>query len=85
MEYIKTATGRELPCDSLSTIPEPFRVYIRVTGTTVAQVAAVFSDPSETARLEYGSITITGCTKLLAIIPEGEAVRVNLTKEDANA
>ena len=85
MEIIKTATGKEFSCDSLSTIPEPFRVYIRVTGTTVPQVAAVFSDPSETARLEYGSITITGCTKLLAIIPEGDAVRVNLTKEDANA
>ena len=80
MQTIKTATGKEFKCDSLSSIPEPFRVYVRVTDATVAQVASVFSDPEETRLLEYGGITLTGCTKLLAIIPEGTTIRVNLTK-----
>lgn len=80
MQIIKTAAGKEFKCDSLSSIPEPFRVYVRVTDATVVQVAEAFSDPEETKRLEYGGLTLTGCTKLLAIIPEGTTIRVNLTK-----
>ena len=85
MEILKTAPGKLFQCDSLSTIPEPFRVYIHITGASIGEVAAVFSDPSETERLEYGSITMTGCTRLLAIIPEGDAVRVNLTRGESNS
>ena len=85
MSYLKTATGKSFRCDGFSTIPEPFRVYIRITGASIGEVAEVFSDPSETERLECGSITMTGCTRLLAIVPEGDAVRVNLTKGENNA
>lgn len=81
MEKIKTATGREFDCSSLSTLPTPARAYIRIKGETVATLAVVFSDPKETVHLECGPNRVEGYTKLFAIFPEPEAIRIVLTKE----
>ena len=80
MEKIKTATGKEFYCDSVTQIDSPRRVYITIHGATVAEVAAVFSDPRETVQLHYGDIYISQHTTLLGIIPESGMVRVNLTR-----
>lgn len=81
MDKIKTATGREFECSSLSTLPTPARAYIRIKEETVAALAAVFSNPNETALLECGQHRVEGYTKLFAIFPEPDAVRIVLTKE----
>lgn len=81
MEKIKTATGKEFECSSLSTLPTPARAYIRIQNETVATLAAVFSDPNETVWLECGPHKVEGYTKLFAIFPEPEAIRIVLTKE----
>ena len=81
MEKIRTATGKEFDCDSLSMIEDPVRLYIRIHNASIATVAEVFSDPRETMQLYYGEIYISQLTKLLGIIPENGMIRVNLTKE----
>lgn len=81
MEKIKTASGMLFDCSSLSTLPSPPRAYIRIQNETVANLAAVFSDPGETVQLECGPHIVEGYTKLFAIFPEPEAVRIVLTKE----
>lgn len=81
MDVLKTATGKELSCSSISLIPNPVRLYIRISGKTLSEIATVFCDPRETIQLYYGNEYFSGYTKLLAIIPENGMVRVNLTKE----
>lgn len=81
MQKIKTATGKEFDCDSLTMIQNPRRVYITLHGVSIAEVAAVFSDPRETVQLYYGDQYLANHTTLLGIIPEDGMVRVNLTKE----
>ena len=81
MEKIKTATGKEFICDSLSMLKTPARLYITISDALIPEIATVFSDPHETVQLYYGDQYIAHYTKLLGIIPENGMVRVNLTKE----
>lgn len=81
MDKIKTATGKEFTCDTLSMLGTPERLYITIIGSTVSEIAAVFSDPRETVQLYHGNQYIAHYTKLLGIIPENGMIRVNLTKE----
>lgn len=81
MDKIKTATGKEFTCDTLSMLGTPARLYITIIGSTVSEIAAVFSDPRETVQLYHGNQYIAHYTKLLGIIPENGMIRVNLTKE----
>lgn len=78
MEKIKTATGREFDCEFLSVITEPPRAYIRIANESLVKVVSVFSDPAETAVMQYADQQITQYTKLVAITPEMDAVRVVL-------
>lgn len=80
MDTIKTSSGKIYECDLLSAIDNPCRLYIRVINSTLPEVATTFSNKEETNELLYGNILLTGYTKLLSMIIEGNAIRVVLTK-----
>lgn len=79
MEVVETYSGKQFICDYFSVIPIPPRMYIRISGTGIEQIASVFSDPEETCKITYGDVVIDGYTQLVAIIPEGNIIRVVLT------
>lgn len=81
METVKTATGKTYSCDYFNPFPPANQVNLRVLGVPLPAVAAVFSDTSETRELWYGKQVLTQHTKLKAIVPEGDAIRVVLEKE----
>lgn len=81
MEKLKTATGKMFDCDYFNPAPSFGQTNLRVLNTTVASVATVFSDPKETAQLWCEGMYAAQYTKLVAIVPEGNAIRVVLGKE----
>ena len=81
MDKLKTATGKEFDCDYFNPFPEAGQINIRVLGKPLVYVAAVFSDPSETVQLWWENAYAAGYTKLIAIVPESNAIRVVLGKE----
>ena len=81
MEKLKTATGKEFDCDYFNPSPVLGQINLRVLNTTVAISATVFSDPKETMQLWCEGMYAAQYTKLVAIVPEGNAVRVVLGKE----
>lgn len=81
MDKLKTATGKTFETDYFNPCPPVGQVNLRILGVRVATVAEVFSDPAETVQLYCGNQYIAHFTKLIAIVPEGNAVRVVLGKE----
>lgn len=81
MDKLKTATGKTFETDYFNPCPPVGQVNLRVLGASVATVAEVFSNPAETVQLYCGNQYIAHFTKLVAIVPEGSAVRVVLGKE----
>lgn len=81
MDILKTATGKEFDCDYFNPFPPVGQVNLRVLNTPLAVVATVFSNPNETAQLWCDNQYAAQYTKLVAIVPEGNAVRVVLGKE----
>lgn len=81
MDQIKTATGKLFDSDYLSVIHTPSRAYIRILNVSLAEVATVFSNPTETIQLWHGNYYLAGYTHLVAIVPEPGAVKVVLSKE----
>ena len=81
MDILKTATGKEFDCDYFNPSPPVGQVNLRVLNTPLAIVATVFSNPNETAQLWCDEQYAAQYTKLVAIVPEGNAVRVVLGKE----
>lgn len=81
MDILKTATGKEFDCDYFNPFPPVGQVNLRVLNTPLAIVATVFSNPNETAQLWCDEQYAAQYTKLVAIVPEGNAVRVVLGKE----
>lgn len=81
MEKLKTATGKEFDCDYLAVLPMPAQAYIRILGTPITTVAAVFSDPEETLELRYCEHCLENYTRIVALIPEGDAIKVALAKD----
>ena len=81
METVKTATGREFKCDYFNPCPPVDRTNLRVLEAQISDVAAVFSDPAETVQLWYGDMYVSQYTRLIMIMPEGDAIRVVLGKE----
>lgn len=81
MEQLKTATGKIFRSDYLAVIPNPSQAYIRIMGESLATVATVFGNSSETVQMWHGDTYLSGYTHLIAIIPEGDAVKVALGKE----
>lgn len=81
MEKLKTATGKEFDCDYFNPFPPVGQVNLRVLNIPLYTVATVFSEPSETVQLWWENSYAAGYTKLVAIVPEGDAIRVVLGKE----
>ena len=81
MDKLKTATGKEFDCDYFNPFPPVGQVNLRVLNTPLATVATVFSNPNETVQLWCDGVYASQYTKLVAIVPEGNAIRVVLGKE----
>ena len=78
---IKLATGREMDCDYMDHSEVHKQANIRIINTPIAEIAKVFSNPAETAAMWFGNGYAAGFTKLLAMIDDGDAIRVVLGKE----
>ena len=81
MEKLKTATGKEFPCDYFNPSPANSQVNLRVLHTSLITVATVFSDKTETAQMSCDGVYAENYTNLVAIVIEGDAIRVVLGKE----
>lgn len=54
---------------------------VRILNIPMAEVARIFSDPAQTVQLRFENDYAAGFTKLLAMIDDGDAIRVVLGKE----
>lgn len=81
MDRIKTASGRIYHSDLCAQVPGMGLLYLRVLGVPLATVASVFGNPAETERIYYNDLYFSGYTRLDALIPEGDAVRIALRRE----
>ena len=81
MEKVTTATGKQFDCDYFNPFPPAGQVNIRVLGVSLVQAATVFSDPVETVQLWYEKQYLAHYTRVIAIVPEMDAIRVVLGKE----
>lgn len=78
---IKLASGKEMECDYMGHSDMRRQANIRIKNTPLTEIAAVFSSQAETAQMWFESDYIAGFTKLLAMIDDGDAIRVVLGKE----
>lgn len=81
MDKVKTATGKEFDCDYFNPFPPTGEVNIRILNASFVDVAAVFSNKNETAQMWCGIQYIAHHTKLMALVDDGDAIRVVLGKE----
>lgn len=81
MEKVITATGKSFDCDYFNPFSPAEQVNIRILHSNLVEVASVFGNPAETVQLFYGKEYLAHHTKLVAIVPEGNAIRVVLGKE----
>lgn len=81
MEKLKTSTGKQFACDYFNPFPPANQVNLRILDASLAKVAEVFGDPKETIQLWYCGQYLSQHTRLVAIIPETDAIRVVLGKE----
>lgn len=81
METLKTAKGTEFQSDYFNICIDVNRIHLRVLNANISYVASVFSNPEETIQLWCGNSYASSFTKLMAIKPEGNAIRVVLGKE----
>lgn len=81
METLTTATGKAFDCDYFNPFAPAAQVNIRIMNSNLVEVASVFGDPVETVQLFYGKEYLAHHTKVIAIVPEGNAIRVVLGKE----
>ena len=81
MEKVTTATGKTYNCDYFNPFPPVGQLNLRVLNAAISDVAAVFSDPKETVQLMFENMYAAQYTKLVAIVPEGDAIRIVLGKE----
>lgn len=81
MNELFTATGRKIPCDYFNPNQPIPQVDIQISGVSVAEAASIFSDRRETEQLWYGNQYLAHYTRLVAIIPDSDSIRVVLGKE----
>ena len=81
MDQVKTSSGKVFDCDYFNPFPPVGEVNIRIQNATFAQIAAVFSDPKETALLSWRNQRLRNHTHLKAIVDEGDLIRVVLGRE----
>lgn len=81
MEKVITATGKKFDCDYFNPSTVFNQTNLRVLNESIANVAVTFSDPNETIQLWCGTTYASHYTKLVAIVPENDAIRIVLGKE----
>lgn len=81
MEKLKTATGKEFNCDYFNPFPQVGQINIRVLDVPLATIATVFADPMETVQMWCKNQYAAQYTKLIAIVPESNAIRIVLGRE----
>lgn len=81
MTKIKLASGKQLDCDYMGNSQQRRQATIRILNTSMTEIASVFSNPAETAAMWFENDYAAGFTKLLAMIDDGDAIRVVLGKE----
>lgn len=81
MEKLVTATGKEFDCDYFNPFAPARQVNIRIRNAPITKVAEMFSNPAETVSLTVDGQKLNNHTKLVAIVPEGNAIRVVLERE----
>lgn len=81
MEQLTTATGKKFDVVYFTRLSVPEQLYIRVVNSSLVNVVTVFSNPTETVQLWFEGEYAAQYTKLVAIIPEVDAIRVVLGKE----
>lgn len=81
MSNVKTATGKKFKCDYFNPAPTIGQLNLRILNESLATVATVFSDARETIQMTCENQYAAQYTKLIAIVPEMDAVRVVLGKE----
>lgn len=81
MEKLTTATGKQYDCDYFNPFPPAEQVNIRVMGISLAETARIFGDPVETVQMWWGNQYLAHHTKVVAIVPEDDAIRIVLGKD----
>ena len=81
MDYLTTATGRKLSCDYFNPNQPVPQVDIQISELSVSETASIFSDRRETEQLWDGKQYLAHYTRLVAIIPDSDSIRVVLGKE----
>lgn len=81
MGRMTTATGKTFDCEYFNFFAPAERLYVRVQNSSLVEVASVFGNPAETVQLYYGKEYRAHYTRVIAIVPEGDAIRVTLGKE----
>lgn len=81
MEKLKTATGKMFDVDYFNVFAPAKQVNIRILNSNLVEAATIFGNPAETIQLFYEKEYLAQHTKVVAIVPEGNAIRVVLGKE----
>ena len=81
MEKLKTATGKTFDCSYFNPFSPAGQVNISILNASFVTLASVFSNPAETVKLWYGDQYLAYHIKLIAIVNDGDAIRVVLGKE----
>ena len=81
MEKLKTATGKIFDCNYFNPFEPMAQVNISIANSSFSIVASVFSNPTETVQLWYGKQYLAHHTKLIAIVNDGDTIRVVLGRE----
>lgn len=81
MDELATSTGKKFKCDYFNVYPQGNQINLRIVGESLIRVVTVFSNREETMQLWCGTQYVSGYTTVIAIVPEGNAIRVVLGKE----
>ncbi len=80
MDTLEMATGRILAVEYVATIPEPPRAYVLLSDSTLVEAAQIFGDSAETELMIYADHRLEGYTRLIALSPQNEGIRVSLAR-----
>lgn len=81
MTQIKLASGRIMDCDYMGHSDVHKQANVRIRNASIPEIASVFANPDETMQMYFEGDYAIGFTKLMALIDDGDAIRVVLGKE----
>lgn len=81
MEQLTTATGKKFDCSYFNAFGPVGQVNISIVNASFVTIASVFSNTAETVQMYYMDQYLAHHTKLIAIVNDGDAIRVVLGKE----